>query len=559
MKKFTNIVGAIMILIAAVIIWGHATNPNPAPDLSLIKPADVKVSPDTGPYQFAPKNPYLADSINPLPHGDPAQQDTTAVAGPLGQTRTLGEDEITYRFLGPGHFGAYNSAKYADGRSVLWTTGVNGIFKLDEETYEVLAHLPSEAAGEYTQDWAEEITADLDEYNGTWALGNAVKVVLPLMDLSGIYCVIGSNGWFYTASKDGLISAYGDAVAGDPDSAIELKAQFQMPPEAAGPSVGMNMTYDGWVILPTEMGYVVAVSQDLSEYRMVQLDHDPDEDMENQSVGYGWVRNALALDDEGGVYIASRNHMHKIIWRDQAFSKSEADGAWRARYRNSTGQGTGATPSLMGFGDEDRFVVIADGDHRMNLTLFWRDDIPEDWEQLEHAPSRRIAALAPVTMGELNVSEIQSEQSVVVSGYGALVVNNTPRNLPFYMPNDGFSRGFYVGPLGSNPDFQPYGLQKFHWDPEARTLYNSWTRHDISSPNCVPWVSAGSKQLYFIGARNNKWTLEALNWYTGEETFHYVLGGQKYNSQFSGTTIDEKGRIFYGTMWGRARLDLKRP
>ena len=142
---------------------------------------------------------------------------------------------------------------------------------------------------------------------------------------------------------------------------------------------------------------------------------------------------------------------------------------------------------------------------------------------------------------------------------GALVVNNTPRNLPFYMPNDGFSRGFYVGPLGSNPDFQPYGLQKFHWDPEARTLYNSWTRHDISSPNCVPWVSAGSKQLYFIGARNNKWTLEALNWYTGEETFHYVLGGQKYNSQFSGTTIDEKGRIFYGTMWGRARLDLKRP
>ena len=220
MKKLTNIVGAIMILIAAVIIWGHATNPNPAPDLSLIKPADVKVSPDTGPYQFAPKNPYLADSINPLPHGDPAQQDTTAVAGPWGKQEHSGEDEITYRFLGPGHFEAYNSAKYADGRSVLWTTGVNGIFKLDEETYEVLAHLPSEAAGEYTQDWAEEITADLDEYNGTWALGNAVKVVLPLMDLSGIYCVIGSNGWFYTASKDGLVPAYGDAVEGRPDSGL---------------------------------------------------------------------------------------------------------------------------------------------------------------------------------------------------------------------------------------------------------------------------------------------------------------------------------------------------
>ncbi len=561
MKKLIKVIAIVLVcvlfLILFFILWQKVTDSNRAPDLSLMPAAALRQSPDTGAYAFAPKNVYLADAINPLPHGDPAQQDTTSVAGPLDKTRVLDEDEIVYQFLGPGHFGAYTSSKYADGRSVLWTSGVNGIFKLDEESYEILAHLPSEHASKYTQAWAEDITRTLNKDNGAWAIGTAFKVILPLRDLSGIYCVIASNGWFYMASKEGLISAYGDAVEGVADSGIELKAQFQMPPEAAGPSVGMNMTYDGWIVLPTESGYVVAISQDLSEYRMVRLPHDLDEDMETQGVGYGWVRNGLALDDAGGIYIASRNHMHKIIWREQAFSTAKEDGAWREPYRNSTGAGTGATPSLMGFGDEDRLVVLTDGDHRMNMTLFWRDDIPKDWAHLENAPSKRIAGLAPVTMGALNVSEIQSEQSVVVSGYGALVVNNTPQNLPFYMPNDGFARGFYVGPLGSNPRFQPYGVQKFHWNPKERKLFNSWTRADVSSPNGVPWVSAGSKQLYFIGARNNKWTLEALNWYTGEETFYYELGGQKYNSEFSGITIDEQGRIFYGTMWGRMRLQPK--
>ena len=42
----------------------------------------------------------------------------------------------------------------------------------------------------------------------------------------------------------------------------------------------------------------------------------------------------------------------------------------------------------MGFDDEDRFVVITDGDELMNLTLFWREDIPEDWQQLPGTPSR---------------------------------------------------------------------------------------------------------------------------------------------------------------------------
>ena len=503
---------------------------------------------------LAPKNPELADGVNPLPHGDPAQQDATAIKGPIDISRRLEPGEIVYKFLGPGPLGAYTSGIYPDGRRVIWVNGVSGLYKLDSETYEILAHLPSDKSDKYNQAWAEKITASLDKNNSIWNLPTAMKAVGTLMDLSGIYCVVGKNGWIYIANKDGSLQAYGDKFDGDADSDIVEKAIFRIPEIASGPTVGMNMTYDGWIVYPTENGYLVAISSDLKNYHMIRLNFADKEDTGSLGVGYGWVRNSIAVDDEGGIYIVSRKHVHKVVWTGNGFSKDEKDGAWVAEYRNSKGGGSGATPALMGFGDEDQLIALTDGDNLMNVTLMWRDEIPEDWEQLHGAPSRRIAGLAPVTMGSLNLEKIQSEQTVIVAGYGVLVVNNQPRNVPSFMPKAGGVNGLFIGPLGSNPDIQPYGVQKFQWDPETRKIYSAWVNVDASSPNGVPWVSLGSRQVYFIGARNNEWTLEALNWDTGDETFHYIIGGQKFNNQFSGPTIDEKGRIFYGTMWGRALL-----
>lgn len=78
--------------------------------------------------------------------------------------------------------------------------------------------------------------------------------------------------------------------------------------------------------------------------------------------------------------------MHKFVWKNGKLSEDEADGAWTASYDGGPeapaikmGYGTGSTPTLMGFGDdEDKLVVITDGAKRMKLVAFWRDDIPED-------------------------------------------------------------------------------------------------------------------------------------------------------------------------------------
>lgn len=501
-----------------------------------------------------PKNAYLADSIYALGHGDAAQQDAVPVSGPTGPSRKLGADEIQYAHVGPAHFGTQISSPYPDGKRVFWGNGLDRIVKMDHDSFEVLAEYFFDPEVQYTEQQADDAIDYFDSNNdGFFAIYRAFKEAQKLRDLSGVYTVLDRENTYYIGSKDGVISAYGDKVAGDQHSAIEKKRQFKLPAEVTGLMVGMNMTFDGWLVVATEHGWIVAIKRDFSDYRAVRLRYSEGaEGKATQSTGYGWVRNGFAIDKDGGIYIASQAHMHKVVWTGEKLSIDEADGAWAEPYNNEWGHGTGATPSLMGFGDEDKFVVITDGAELMNVTLFWRDDIPDDWQQLEAAPSRRIAGMAPANMGNPDLKAIQSEQSVVVAGYSAVVVNNKPRNAPWYMPER--AQSLLISFLGSSPRYQPYGVQAFRWNPETRKLEQDWVNMDISSPSCVPMISYASNTVYLIGARDNQWTLEAMDLDNGNSRFHYVIGRQRYNVLFAGTLLDEDGRIHYGTPWGRVRL-----
>ena len=162
--------------------------------------------------------------------------------------------------------------------------------------------------------------------------------------------------------------------------------------------------------------------------------------------------------------------MHKFVWKNGKLSEDEADGAWTASYDGGPeapaikmGYGTGSTPTLMGFGDdEDKLVVITDGAKRMKLVAFWRDDIPEDAVPVD-AENPRIADQKEISCGLSASTEwIQSEQSVAVSGYGAFVVNNViPNTVP-----DKIVAVLSIGPLVT----PPFGVERLQWDTEK----NQW-------------------------------------------------------------------------------------
>lgn len=505
--------------------------------------------------QLPPRNPFLADSSYPLGHANSAQQDSVPMAGPSGPTRVLGEGDVTYAPVGPAHFGASTSGPYPDGRRVMWSNGLDRIVKIDHESFEVLATYWFPDARRYTEEEADASIERLDTYGaGLRGIANAFMDARKLRNLSGVYTLLDVDNTYYIGDKSGRITAYGETDPSDPASAIEPKRSIDLPEGVTGLLIGMNMTHDGTIIVATEHGFVVAIARDFSATRVARMRHSEGaEDKATGPTGYGWVRNGFAIDVDGGIYIASQAHMHKLVWTGERLGTSNEDGGWAAPYLNDWGHGTGATPSLMGFGDEDRFVVITDGQPVMRVVLFWRDEIPEDWKALPGAPDRRIAGMLPADMGDAGITAIQSEQSVVVAGHRAFVVNNNARNRPWWLPDR--AHMLLVSYLGNQTRYQPYGVQSFAWNAATRTFEEAWVNTEMSSPNCVPLVSYANDRLYLVGAREQQWTLEALDADTGESLFHWVVGGARYNSLFSGTLMDERGRIHYGTVWGRVRLN----
>jgi hypothetical protein len=508
----------------------------------------------------APANPYLAASAYAVSHHDSAQQDNSPLAGPTGPSRTLSTDDVDWQFLGPGHFGSVLSSPYPDGRRVLWSNGGDRIAKLDADTFEVLATFALPGKEQWTEAAAEDALAQVTDAapadRPAQAVGLAAKT---LVGLAGVYAMIDRDGNLYLSDGDG-ITVYGDQEPGDPTSPIVLRRRWTAPADVSGALVGMNMTYDGWIVLVTEDGDVLALSRDLTTLHRTRLRHSDQAQAYTAAAqaagrtGYGWVRNSYAIDDRGGIYVISAGYLHKVVWTGHDLSSDEADGAWSEPYPDGTGLGSGATPVLMGFGPhEDHLVAFTDGDQVMRETVYWRDDIPEGWEPPAGAVSARAAGALRADMGDPSRTAIQTEQASVVAGYGAVVVNNQPASIPAGFPT-GRAATLLVGYLGNDPRFTPHGMQKFAWDPKADRLRVAWVNTEVASPNSVPFISTGSGLVYTVGARDGAWTLEGVDWRTGRSRFHDVLPGPAFNSLFAGLTLDQHGNIVYGTPFGKARI-----
>lgn len=516
------------------------------------------------------RNPFLANSENPISHGRCDQQDCTELSGALpanksGAGDVLTEDDRQFTWLGPGHFGGLISGTYPDGGRTIWSNGRECIAKLDYETLEVLTTygLTDGDHPEMRSTHAEWLAgvAGLDDLSGDKAVLHAASLAGRfLTGLDGIYALLDCEHTLFLGRKQAVV-AYREADPTNRSSDLLERDRWEKPPGITGVFVGVNMTSDGRLALSTDHGWLISLARDFSDYVAVQLpgaaasaaDHCAHMELERGDTAYGWVRTSLCCDDEGGVYVNSLDHTHKVMWTGESFSFEAIDGAWSAPYLNGTGYGSGTTPCLMGFGeDEDHFVVIGDGDAVVNITLLWRDQIPADWEGLPEAASRRVAGLGPANMGDRKLPAIQTEQSITVAGYGAMTVNNQPKSKPDWLPARASRLLCFF--LGHHKEFTPFGMHKYLWDPETRVFREAWVATDVSSPNSVPYVSKGSDTVYTCGTRSGQWTIEAVDWSTGEQRGHWIVGDSRFNTLGGGVYLDEDGRVVFGTIFGKVRI-----
>jgi hypothetical protein len=501
-----------------------------------------------------PRNPALANGLCPLVHCDTYQQDAFPVRGPELPSRPLGEAEIDLLWGSPISAGVLDTT-YPGGATVFWVAKADRIWKLglDESLRLVLLAellLPAGKypahSGEFMQTWLAELES-LPFASDAYRAKAAYWRDYPVEALHAYYAVLDAEGVLFVGARDRIV-AYADAEPGNPRSPIVKRGELVLDPAQmnGGPPivVGLNAAFDGTLVAVSLDGTLVAVDRALTRAAYQRF---PGERF--------W--NGVAVDEAGGVYAVSDQRLHKVALTASGWSARPEDGAWSEPYAKGDldaasrgGRGSGTTPTLLGLAsDRDRFVLIADAGNVNQLVLYWRDEVPEDWEALPGAPTRRIAGQAPVDFGRGDVTDTHTENAPAVFGYGAAVANNRPRNrMPLHLDNQ-----LWI----NEPSVAPLGVQKFAWDPERRSFGSVWARPDLSLPSVTPVVAAESRALLGITAHDGSFALESLDWDTGATRGVWALGpSQRFNPIQLSMQLMANGDPILSTFGGVLHLRL---
>lgn len=521
-----------------------------------------------------PRHPFLADSGYAMLHANAANTDSSYVNGPIDETRRLREDEIVWKPLGPGDGWEFlYSGPYPDGRRVIWAGGSNAVFKLDADTLRITSTHVLKPGRYYAQ---EQVAAFMDEMNERKRLAESsdehiepmarrfASVMVPVIRGTGaFYRMVSNDNEHYQMTNDvragtSVLEVYGDATDGDPDSDIELRRWWEIPQsdERFSAGVALNMTYDGWVIIATADGWVYAVSRDLGEYHRVSVRGSEHKDAESWMAGF--IRNGIAIDDDGGIYVLTQNRMHRVQWTGKKLSTDPADGAWAVAYPSGL-RGSGTTPTLMGWGaNNDKLVLIADGVEDTSFRVYWRGEIPDDWKGIP-GEDRQLAGIAPVTYGEDNARShpVPLEASISAYGYGFFTYNDYPLNSPPKLGEP--DANIFANVLLNGMDkYALKGGVKYVWNPEQRVLELAWTTSEPLGPAiCSP---TNNGLLFCMARHGGEWALQALDWDSGESVFHYLLGDDmRFNPGAAVVRFAPNGQIDCpcGVGWGMLRLSPK--
>jgi hypothetical protein len=491
------------------------------------------------------RNPYLAADKYAITHFDPAQTDTMTYPAVRG-TYNIDLNTMPRIVSGPINLMTYASTS----PDYMWSISSEGMTYIDISNggFREAARLAApgvkvispethaKVLGQTFTSIQQVEKAATQDYGLDWT-----RIA------NGVYSLVDSDNVVYANYNVGSIFAFGLSDPSNPSAGIKVLRSLDVSNLLSrGERIaGLSMTYDGKLIILGNRSMRVVDRSLAGEPVTITFGEDE------------YISNSMAVDEKGGIYVASDTTMYKIVWTGTRLSQDEADGAWSAPYDSGQqppsvkfGKGTGSTPTLVGFGnDPDKLVVITDGSDHMKLVAFWRDDIPAGFQQVPGAKSNRIAGQIQVTCGlPQDVKFIQSEQSVVANGYGAFVVNNI---------RDQGSEDRLVDVLAGGSVFTPAtGAERFEWNPDTNTWSSVWTRSDVVSTSMVPALSAPSGIVFVNGyTKQDGWEITGMDWATGE-TVHRTIFGQSNlgNGAYAIIQLFPNSDMLFNGIGGPARI-----
>lgn len=529
-----------------------------------------------------PMNPYLANTYNNQAHWNSAQTDSTEIAVPHGSYE-LTPESVTYFPSEAGGMPHFDD-KVADVDVTWWWSGLGlrKYQKIDGKLVEVarvdmplnlpgFQKLGDEERLKQTQDVKRFLDAKDEKGLLDYMRAQPNRMLTSITDqLRGgaLYSVLTREDAFIGAGGRQIFRI--DQVDWKKPGSGMVAPLVKVLPETlydnekvkrgtdfpADFNFGMGMTFNGFLVLNTVGGKVITLNPKTLEVVDTYAVEGQDE----------LFLNAFASGDEAGggaVYVASNQNMYRLVVdANGKIHSDEASGAWKAAYDRGIrvsapkiADGTGSTPTLMGFGpDEDKLVVITDGAQKMRMVAFWRDQMPADWKQKPGTLSARIADQREVNMGP-DSKIVQSEQSVSAYGDYAFVVNNLVSKDAPYLARD----HFYVSILNGATRPGPKGVAMLKWDHKTDTWKQLWMRNDVSSISSVPMISGGGRMAIIDGYFTRNWNDRyhiGMDLDTGKTVLTVHTGSDpRFNGMYSSVKVNEDGAIEYGMAFGLVRLD----
>lgn len=512
-------------------------------------PADKPLSS----FEMPARNPWLAQETYSITHFNSAQTDVFPFEVEDGTFR-VDIDKCQSTWSGPVNLMTLASTS----KDYMWGMSSDRVsyIKVSDGDFKRVAEAPLPGIVMHTQ---EQLMALAGNYKSVEELSREATKILgqyPQMSMAnGNYVLCDRDNYVYV-NADRKLARYRLADSSDPAKGIVLDAQIDLTPHIFGAFtlVGVSMSYDGYLIVAAQGG-LVSVDRSLSGV------------IESYKLPEGQVlTNSIAVGEDNALYLASNSTqpggkglMQKLMCRKGRFSDQESDGAWQSSYDGGPmapaiklGYGTGSTPTLMGFGDEeDHLVVITDGSKRMKLIAFWRDEIPADAAVVDEG-NPRVAGVMEATCGLPDNTEwIQSEQSVVVGGYDAFVVNNINTNTEAVSDK-------IIGVLAIGPLLQaPKGVECMRWNTKENRWERKWCRSDVSSVSMIPSVSLPSEMVFVNGYGSEGWEVTGLDWRTGATRQRVVFGdNNRGNGAYAIIQYFPDGDLLFNSVSGPFRVDM---
>ncbi|MBW2269303.1 MAG: hypothetical protein JRH16_12075 [Deltaproteobacteria bacterium] len=507
-------------------------------------------------------HPWAADGPYPMSHHNSGQTDVTVVNGPTQGRKLTREDAKSVPVV---WCSAPIVKKVGDHTTVIAGTP-HGLAKIDAtgEAFDLVSFMPYPGLEEEHSDVThEDIAWHMDRINEKrrekqdWRLLFHSAYMLWGLELnmrnggSGAYGVIDKDGYHYTFfDATRIVKSFDDNERSKPLRPIrDVGVTDGLADEIAKRVtriLSITLTYDGHLAVAAKGGlFVFDRELGLKDYLLFPDEH---------------VENSIAVDEKR-IYVVTSKYMRGVAWDGEKLSLNEADGGWTSEYdvmpegeaikRGAASHGSGTTPTLMGFGDdEDHLVVISDGSpDGAQLVAFWRDEIPVDFVQKNGTRSRRIADQIRLQMSPLTV-----EASPAAYGTGVIVLNSTyPDSAP--APLNILGNAFLAGETRE----PPLGAQKFEWKPDENRFVEGWFLEDIDNTDWMPPAISPHNGIAYVATKvDSVYEYRGIDFATGETVARWTFPDDSvlWNNWGGITTLLEDGDLLLGGFFAVKRYNI---